>query len=276
MAHDRRGLPWLVFSLDKNSGFCRSSPNDIWNSQNNDEYAPSRTTYVGACTKERATSFGSNPFSGCHPEISGSNSPKISRFGGCLVYDGRTSDLDSDSTSSNMFYSDLANDHSVSALFVFCPDGTIPIACFNVPGCIHDRTIAEWGDVYAKLETVYSSEAKGICTAPSAFSTKRYPFLIRSRRVDPINSAPEDLELNRQATSMRQDAEWGMMSIHSSFPRLKDRLANDEIGEKKIIMKMILLLNNFRARRIGIDQIKNVYIPRLNLDANEAFIVPLL
>ena len=35
------------------------------------------------------------------------------------------------------------------------PDGTITIAFYNVPGCCHDSTVADWGDLYLKLEKVY-------------------------------------------------------------------------------------------------------------------------
>ena len=45
----------------------------------------------------------------------------------------------------NYFYNGWTHDHYVTGVFVFCPDGKIPIATFNVPGSIHDSVIAEWG-----------------------------------------------------------------------------------------------------------------------------------
>jgi hypothetical protein len=70
---------------------------------------------------------------------------------------------------------------------------------------------------------------------------------------------------------MRQSAEWGMRAPQSSFPRLKDRFIDDEeFGERKIILKMILLLYNLQARKVGINQIKNTYMPALTANnANE-------
>lgn len=180
-----------------------------------------------------------------------------------------------DSTIQNNFYNGWTHDHYVSAVIVFCPDGTIPIACYNVPGCIHDSTIAEWGNVYKKLETVYNSAVQGKCTVDSAFSKKRSPFLIKSQQADPdgddVNAA-----VIMQAKSMRQSAEWGMRSLQASFPRLKDRFIYEEFGERRVMMKMCLLLYNLRARRVGINQIKSTYMPALAMDANEMFVGPLL
>ena len=56
----------------------------------------------------------------------------------------------SDCITQNNFYNGWTHDHYVEAVIVFCPDGTIPISCFNVPGSIHDSMIAEMGNVYNK------------------------------------------------------------------------------------------------------------------------------
>lgn len=36
------------------------------------------------------------------------------------------------------YYNGWTHDHYVTSVFCFCPDGTIPIAFFNVPGSVHD------------------------------------------------------------------------------------------------------------------------------------------
>ena len=61
----------------------------------------------------------------------------------------------SDRTKENNFFNGWKHDHYVGAVRAFCPDGTIPMCCFNVPGCVHDSLIAEWGDIYTKLGRVY-------------------------------------------------------------------------------------------------------------------------
>ena len=46
------------------------------------------------------------------------------------------------------FYNGWTHDHYVSSVFVFCPDGTIAIYAYNLPGIVRDSTIVEWGGVY--------------------------------------------------------------------------------------------------------------------------------
>lgn len=73
-----------------------------------------------------------------------------------------------DNTVQNNFYNGWTHDHYVSSVFVFCPDGTIPICCYNVPGSVHDSKIAEWGNIYQKLTNVYETTGAK-CTVDSAF-----------------------------------------------------------------------------------------------------------
>ena len=166
----------------------------------------------------------------------------------------------------NNFFNGWKHDHYVGAVIVFCPDGTIPIVCFNVPGSVHDSLIADWGSVYDKLEDVWE-RCGGKCTVDSAFSARRNEYLIRSAQTviegDTRREFAFNLELNREATSMRQSAEWGMRAFQASFPRLQDRFIFEQNGERRLIVKMCLLLYNLRARRIGINQIRSVYLHSL-------------
>jgi hypothetical protein len=57
-----------------------------------------------------------------------------------------------------------------------------------------------------------------------------------------INSSQELIHIQsycaqsiaRDATSMRQSAEWGMRAFQSSMPRIKDRMKFEERGERKV------------------------------------------
>jgi hypothetical protein len=71
------------------------------------------------------------------------------------------------------------------------------------------------------------------------------------------------IEVNKEATSMSQLAKWGMRALQGSFPRLTDRFIYEENGERKLIIQMCLLLYNLRARKVGINQIRNVYLANL-------------
>jgi hypothetical protein len=166
------------------------------------------------------------------------------------------------------------HDHYVTSVFCFCPDGTIPIAFFNVPGSVHDSQVAELGNIYQKLEQVYESTG-GKCCVDSAFSNHKKDYLLKSGQDLLGSSAPTRREqqiehqLRRQTTSARQTAEWDMLSIQASFPRVKDRFIYEERGERRIVMKMFVLLYNMRARMVGINQIRNTYMPHLLRNANE-------
>ena len=50
------------------------------------------------------------------------------------------------------FYNGWKSDHFVSAVLCFVPDGTIATGFYNLLGCWHDSTIADWEDMYDKLE----------------------------------------------------------------------------------------------------------------------------
>ena len=43
----------------------------------------------------------------------------------------------------------------MTAVLCFVPDGTIPAAFYNVCGVCHDSQVADWGNIYNKVEKVY-------------------------------------------------------------------------------------------------------------------------
>jgi hypothetical protein len=116
--------------------------------------------------------------------------------------------------------------------------------------------------------TVYD-QCNGCWPADSAFAAGRFPCLIKSAQwikwKEDMTEEEYDLavEVNKQATSMWQSAEWGMQALQGSFPRITDRFCYEEFGERKQIIEMCLLLYNLRARKVKINQIRNVYLPNL-------------
>ncbi len=81
----------------------------------------------------------------------------------------------------NRFYNGWTCDPYIGAVLVFCPNGTIPICCYDVPGTVHDSNIAVIRNIYEKLEAIYNLTG-GKCTVDSAFTRNTYPFLIKSRK----------------------------------------------------------------------------------------------
>ena len=158
-------------------------------------------------------------------------------------------------------------------MFCYCPHGTIPIAFFNLPSCVHDIQVAEFGKMYDKLEDVYRTMG-GKCCKNLAFGRMKRNYLYKSCQDLLGSSAPThrerilDLQKKREATSARQTAEWGLLALQASFPRLKDRFVYEERGERRITLKMLVLIYNMRARMVGINQIRNTYMPHLMQDAN--------
>ncbi len=63
-----------------------------------------------------------------------------------------------------------------------------------------------------------------------------------------------------------------MRAFQSSFPRIKDHIALEYRGQRKLTMKLLILLYNLRARKVGINQILNVYMPSLNENVNGIYI----
>ncbi len=61
------------------------------------------------------------------------------------------------------YYNGWMHDHYVMSIFCFCPGGTITIAFFNVPGLVHDSQVAEYGNIYDKLEDVFQSTGAKCC-----------------------------------------------------------------------------------------------------------------
>jgi hypothetical protein len=76
----------------------------------------------------------------------------------------------------------------------------------------------------------------------------------------------------RDATSMRQSAEWGMRAFQSSMPRITVRMKFEERGERKVTLTVMILLYNLRARMIGINQLRSFYMGALYHDANVEFV----
>ena len=58
----------------------------------------------------------------------------------------------------------------------------------------------------------------------------------------------------QDATSMRQSAEWGMQAFQSSMQHIKDRTKFETRGEHKVTLSMMILLYNYQAKTVGINQ----------------------
>ena len=105
----------------------------------------------------------------------------------------------------------------------------------------------------------------------SAFAAKTNKYIVTSGGKNIGALSPAKKRINAAATSVRQYAEWGMRALQGSFPRLKDRIKYEVHGERKEILQCIVLLYNFRARTVGLNQITNTFMPHLSKDAMYLF-----
>jgi hypothetical protein len=172
------------------------------------------------------------------------------------------------------FYNGWMNDYYVTSVFCFCLNGTIPIAFFNVLGCVHDSQVAEFDKMYDKLEDIYRTMGEKCCV-DSAFGSMKRKYLYKLCQDHLGSKAPTrwerklDLQKKIQATLAWQMAEWGMLTKQASFPRMKDKFVYEERGEQRIVLNNFVMLHNMRARMVGINQIRNTYMRHLKCDANE-------
>lgn len=170
----------------------------------------------------------------------------------------------------NNFYNGWKSDHFVTNLFLFAPDGKIKAAYFNAPGAFHDSTLADRGGIYDDIDEVFTRTG-GKVVVDSAFASTDSEALIKSHQniFDNQGNVLQNPSLNQQATSLRQMAEWGMRALQGSFPRLRDRLIYENRGERKLILQSIILLYNYRAAKVGQNQIQSTFMPCLDRDANQ-------
>ena len=84
----------------------------------------------------------------------------------------------------------------MTAVLCFAPDGKIPACYYIVPGCSHNRILADWGNLYNKLERIYNDTWLKF-VIDSAFCTTNIPFLTKSSQ-DDLTVDAEMLTLNEQ------------------------------------------------------------------------------
>lgn len=170
-----------------------------------------------------------------------------------------------------MYYNGWTHDHYITNLFVFSICGRIIACVVNAPGSLHDSTLATWGGVYQKLHDAFDATG-GMCCVDSAFQSSNNDYLIKSAQDTTKAVTQRDFDIIRQATSLRQAAEWGMHAIQSSMPRLRDRFLYEEEEkehrEREVIMKLVPLLYNFRLEFVGLNQLRNTYVPNWSKDGD--------
>lgn len=68
------------------------------------------------------------------------------------------------------------------------------------------------------------------------------------------------MAFDRQLLSYRQTAEWGNRSLQGSFGRLRVPLEIKHTARRANLLETVTRLHNLRARRVGLNQIRTVYM----------------
>jgi hypothetical protein len=104
----------------------------------------------------------------------------------------------------------------------------------------------------------------------SAFLADNRQSVYKSHQniIDQYGNVRQKSDVHRQATSVWQLSEWGMRGLQGLFPCLKNCLLYKERSKHKFILEMIVLLYNYQASTVGINQIQSTYMPYLHWSAN--------
>jgi hypothetical protein len=155
--------------------------------------------------------------------------------------------------------------------------GTVIAAKINAPGSWHDSRIAK--PIYEKLRT--RTPEGFYLVADTAFPRGaqqiegkiRAPIKTGQRMQGTIDEIQERVAFDRELLSYRQTAEWGMRGLQGSFGRLRIPLEIGRQSERGDLIEICIRLNNLRARLVGINQIRTVYMPlwKQNRDEEEVW-----
>lgn len=137
-------------------------------------------------------------------------------------------------------------------------------ARLNAPGSWHDSRVAH--QIYVSLRN--ETPPGYYIVADTAFPRGsndiqgriRAPLKQGQRIQGSLAEINEQMAFNRELLSYRQTAEWGMRGLQGAFGRLRVPL---EIGNKDLrgdLIEICVRLHNLRAIRVGINQIRTVYL----------------
>lgn len=140
------------------------------------------------------------------------------------------------------------------------------MACkVNAPGSWHDSRVAN--NIYEKLRTQTPEGFYLVTDTAFPRGTEQIHGRIRAPMKDgtrlPANSTQRDeaLAFDRQLLSYRQTAEWGNRTMQGCFGRLRIPLEINYSDRRGDLLEICTRAFNLRARRVGHNQIRTVYMP---------------
>jgi len=209
--------------------------------------------------------------------------------------DGTVMDIQrpGDADLQELYYSGYYGGHKINNVFVFAPTGVIIAAEYNCPGTLFSPLVltpffdaGSFHDVRAsqRIYQVLLDDAKTPppfkLAADSGFQSRLMACKIatplkENQFSDDPDVQAEQKEVQRRIVRVRQacgelsssksiyicpSLEWGMRALKGSFPRLKTELTWDK-HHRRAIIELCLLLHNVRVRLVGVNQLRNYYLP---------------
>lgn len=158
----------------------------------------------------------------------------------------------------SLFFNDYDGDTVINNVFCFSPEGKVIFAAVNFPGSWHDSQVAiDLAQLILETEFAIAVD-QGF--PRSGLMYGRFVGPMSRRQRSNISPIVQDCVEEEHALyiSLRQAAEWGMRSLEGTFCRLKTRLTSDSKNRRRYL-ESIVLLHNFRAVTMSINQIKAVF-----------------
>jgi hypothetical protein len=143
--------------------------------------------------------------------------------------------------------------------------GVIISAVLNAPGSWHDSHVAR--PIFNQLlhhvpEGYFLVSDTAFPRGTASIAGKiRAPVKAGERVPQDPYEQEQFLRVNRQLLSYRQTAEWGNRMLQGSFGRLRVPLDINAVEARQELLELCCRLNNVRAQLVGINQIRNVYMP---------------
>ena len=137
------------------------------------------------------------------------------------------------------------------------PFRKVSACCFNCPGSRHDSSMARMSGIHGSVKHV-CLECGGEVVVDFTFTSEDNPSV---GKFSPSNASVNCLlntnpTLTRDAASVCQHLKWGTRGLQGSFPELKDRMPFEEMGERKIMVQLVILLFNSIMETDGSNQMR--------------------
>lgn len=151
--------------------------------------------------------------------------------------------------------------------------GIIRQAVLNTPGSWHDSRVAR--PIYTKLRDTTPNGYYLVADSAFPQGTDDIRGKIQAALKQGAQLPADDVQreavlaFQRQLLSYRQTAEWGMRAVQGAFGRLRLPLNINNNEDRRDLLETCVRLTNVRTSRVGINQIRNVYVPIWTADAED-------